>query len=603
MDFLLHRLLHEMPENPYGAIAAALEPFAIAATSTTSLPAGEATPATFASAAEGGPHGWQRPVPAPPYGNNLSPPMRDYVRYARIGTIIEEWLEALDDTRPEQIVVASYRYFRNAFRSRTLLGKEDVTNHKASLLLEQQQQSRGASLGQKPQQSSDVSRHLPPPSSTALPAGATTEAANSPSDRPWSSVSVTPERSVSPPLPPHSELDDEYAATTTDTSISPSRSRSRRHRDRAGPAAGAGGVFGSGGGRNTKRPGGSNGIDGEVGSAPAFDEVDDDDDEDVVSISSNSDSDRGGNTGDRSAKKKILILVYSLHGHGLALAEAALEGVHGAASGGVEGHLFRFPEVLSKEAREKMHVIEFDEDDPRYIPEFLLPSAEEEEQLPLHGEELSRSTTSVPAQNASDWRQQFGSPAIEPQREAGDNDTDSELPPPPPPPTASHPSKRASSSTATLLSRLEEYDGFILIYPGRFGGIPAAVTTFFAHLDEKRATSSATKLVGRPATCMVTTATQHGGNERSARVCHAILLALGLTVVGTDPTVLSRLQQQQTQPQQGDATSKALIFGGSPYGASAVAGSSGERMPQEAELELVRHTAGRVATLAARLSR
>jgi NAD(P)H dehydrogenase (quinone) len=83
--------------------------------------------------------------------------------------------------------------------------------------------------------------------------------------------------------------------------------------------------------------------------------------------------------------------------------------------------------------------------------------------------------------------------------------------------------------------------------------------------------------------------TQHGGQESTILTMHVSLLHLGMVVVG-----LPYSEKRQT--------SMAELQGGSPYGASVIAGGDGSRQPNADELAMARYQGRHVARVAGRLS-
>ena len=96
-------------------------------------------------------------------------------------------------------------------------------------------------------------------------------------------------------------------------------------------------------------------------------------------------------------------------------------------------------------------------------------------------------------------------------------------------------------------------------------------------------------LIGKLASVFTSTGTQHGGQETTITSFHSTLLHQGMVIVGV-PYSCKGL------------TVMTEITGGSPYGASTLAGGDGKRMPSENELEIARFQGKHVAQLALRLA-
>jgi NAD(P)H dehydrogenase (quinone) len=97
-------------------------------------------------------------------------------------------------------------------------------------------------------------------------------------------------------------------------------------------------------------------------------------------------------------------------------------------------------------------------------------------------------------------------------------------------------------------------------------------------------------LVGKVGSVFTSSATQHGGQESTILSFHITLLHHGMIVVGLPYTFQGQMRIDE-------------ITGGSPYGASTIAGTKGERMPSENELAAARFQGKHVATIAAKLVR
>jgi NAD(P)H dehydrogenase (quinone) len=95
-------------------------------------------------------------------------------------------------------------------------------------------------------------------------------------------------------------------------------------------------------------------------------------------------------------------------------------------------------------------------------------------------------------------------------------------------------------------------------------------------------------LVGKVGSVFTSSATQHGGQESTILSFHISLLHHGFVIVGLPYAFQGQMRIDE-------------ITGGSPYGASTIAGGSGERMPSETELDGARFQGRHVAEIAAKL--
>ena len=137
------------------------------------------------------------------------------------------------------------------------------------------------------------------------------------------------------------------------------------------------------------------------------------------------------------------------------------------------------------------------------------------------------------------------------------------------------------------VEELPDYDAIIIGTPTRFGNMAAQMKNF---LDQTGGLWFTGKLVGKVGSVFTSTATQHGGQESTILTFHPTLLHLGMVVVG-----LPYSEQRQMGLDE--------IKGGSPYGASTIAGGQGERQPSEQELAMARFPGRHVATIATKLAR
>ena len=133
---------------------------------------------------------------------------------------------------------------------------------------------------------------------------------------------------------------------------------------------------------------------------------------------------------------------------------------------------------------------------------------------------------------------------------------------------------------------LDQYDAIILGVPTRYGRMAAQMAQFW---DQTGGLWARGALVGKVGAAFTSTATQHGGQETTLMAVHTMLLHHGMVLVGLPYSA----QGQMTLDE---------ITGGTPYGASTIAGGKGERKPSANELELARFQGAHVARIAARLA-
>jgi NAD(P)H dehydrogenase (quinone) len=133
---------------------------------------------------------------------------------------------------------------------------------------------------------------------------------------------------------------------------------------------------------------------------------------------------------------------------------------------------------------------------------------------------------------------------------------------------------------------LASYDAIIFGTPTRFGNMAAQMRNF---LDQTGPLWFQNKLVGKVGSVFCSTASQHGGQETTITSFHTTLLHHGMVIVGLPYTFAGNAEMGE-------------ISGGTPYGATTIAGSDGSRMPSENELAGARFQGQHVATIAAKLA-
>jgi NAD(P)H dehydrogenase (quinone) len=133
---------------------------------------------------------------------------------------------------------------------------------------------------------------------------------------------------------------------------------------------------------------------------------------------------------------------------------------------------------------------------------------------------------------------------------------------------------------------LAGYDAIIFGTPTRFGNMAAQMRNF---LDQTGGLWFTKALVGKVGSVFVSTASQHGGQETTITSFHTTLLHHGMVIVGLPYTF-------EGNGEMGE------ISGGTPYGASTLAGNDGSRMPSENELAGARFQGAHVAQIAAKLA-
>jgi NAD(P)H dehydrogenase (quinone) len=132
---------------------------------------------------------------------------------------------------------------------------------------------------------------------------------------------------------------------------------------------------------------------------------------------------------------------------------------------------------------------------------------------------------------------------------------------------------------------LPAYDAIVIGTGTRFGRLSSQMASF---LDQAGGLWMRGALHGKIGGAFASTGTQHGGQETTLFSIITNLLHFGMTIVGLD---YGHTGQMMT----------AEVTGGSPYGATTIAGGDGSRMPSENELAGARYQGRRIAEVAAKL--
>lgn len=136
------------------------------------------------------------------------------------------------------------------------------------------------------------------------------------------------------------------------------------------------------------------------------------------------------------------------------------------------------------------------------------------------------------------------------------------------------------------VEELAEADAIIFGTPTRFGNMCAQMKQF---LDATGGLWQQGALVGKPAGVFTSSNTQHGGQESTILSFHIVLLHHGMVVVGL-PYAFPGLMET------------GEISGGSPYGATTIAGADGSRKPSALDLAGARYQGEHIARIAAKLA-
>ncbi|CAM5181677.1 NAD(P)H:quinone oxidoreductase [Bosea thiooxidans] len=146
--------------------------------------------------------------------------------------------------------------------------------------------------------------------------------------------------------------------------------------------------------------------------------------------------------------------------------------------------------------------------------------------------------------------------------------------------------KLQQAAPIATVDELPSYDAIIIGAPTRFGNMPAQMKNF---LDQTGGLWFQGKLVGKVGSVFTSSNTQHGGQESTILSTQIVLLHQGMVIVGLPYAFQGQMMMTE-------------ITGGSPYGASTIAGADGSRQPSENELAGARYQGRHVAGIAGKLA-
>ncbi len=132
---------------------------------------------------------------------------------------------------------------------------------------------------------------------------------------------------------------------------------------------------------------------------------------------------------------------------------------------------------------------------------------------------------------------------------------------------------------------LEHYDAIVVGTGTRFGRMSSQMASF---LDQAGGLWFRGALNGKVGSAFTSTASQHGGQETTLFSIITNLLHFGMTIVGLPYSFQAQMGLSE-------------VHGGSPYGATTIAGGDGSRQPNAVELDGARFQGKLVAETAAKL--
>ena len=145
--------------------------------------------------------------------------------------------------------------------------------------------------------------------------------------------------------------------------------------------------------------------------------------------------------------------------------------------------------------------------------------------------------------------------------------------------------KLDQAAPVAAVADLEHYDAIIVGCPTRFGRLPSQMASF---LDQAGGLWARGALNGKVGGAFTSTATQHGGQEVTLFSVITNLLHFGMVIVGLPYSFQGQMSIDE-------------IVGGSPYGATTIAGGQGQRQPSAIELDGARYQGRLIAETANKL--
>ncbi|MGA7782552.1 MAG: NAD(P)H:quinone oxidoreductase [Paraburkholderia sp.] len=145
--------------------------------------------------------------------------------------------------------------------------------------------------------------------------------------------------------------------------------------------------------------------------------------------------------------------------------------------------------------------------------------------------------------------------------------------------------KLDQKAPVAVVDELADYDAIIVGTPTRFGRISSQMAAF---LDQAGGLWMRGALVGKVGGAFTSTGTQHGGQEVTLFTVITNLLHFGMVIVGLPYSYAGQMTVDE-------------VTGGSPYGATTIASTTGQRQPSAIELggarfqgELIAKTANKL---------
>jgi NAD(P)H dehydrogenase (quinone) len=145
--------------------------------------------------------------------------------------------------------------------------------------------------------------------------------------------------------------------------------------------------------------------------------------------------------------------------------------------------------------------------------------------------------------------------------------------------------KTEQSAPIAAIAELADYDAIIIGGPTRFGRMSSQMAAF---LDQGGGLWAKGALNGKVGSAFTSTASQHGGQEANLFSTITNLFHFGMIVVGLPYSFAGLVEMGE-------------VTGGTPYGATTIAGPDGSRQPSRNELDGARFQGRHVAEITNKL--
>ena len=145
--------------------------------------------------------------------------------------------------------------------------------------------------------------------------------------------------------------------------------------------------------------------------------------------------------------------------------------------------------------------------------------------------------------------------------------------------------KLDQSAPIATPEELERYDAIVVGTPTRYGRMSSQMSAFWDRTGSLWASGA---LIGKVGAAFTSTGSQHGGQETTLTTVITNLMHMGMVIVGLPYSFKGQNRLDE-------------VTGGTPYGASTIAGGDGSRQPSENELDGARFQGRHVAEITAKL--